>query len=314
MTGPNHLRGDRAGSRACPGHFSRNGPRTGPIPWASPPWARVDSQSDQCRGSTRSMERRSSISSPLSALRPGGRPHSGVGGQADDASDLRAAVVCGARRNCRDAAMTTVARHYDEHLGPIYSWMLGDFDWRSKGRGQSCARLSPNARPCTAIDLQRRRRPLLNPLAELGYTMIAVDDCARLIEEQRRWRNTRSNLSTHGILPAALPPSLRTYTLHVATPWRTASPGGGGSALLRDAAAALAPGGLFVATFPRLCLDTTARRDALHSRPQRREARHRRASSKVSRETVIVHDIVHERRSPLNWKLRVSSCGFDRSR
>ncbi|MBI2841334.1 MAG: hypothetical protein HYX75_23710 [Acidobacteria bacterium] len=29
--------------------------------------------------------------------------------------------------------MTTVAQHYDLHLGPIYSWMLGNFDLALEG-------------------------------------------------------------------------------------------------------------------------------------------------------------------------------------
>jgi SAM-dependent methyltransferase len=78
----------------------------------------------------------------------------------------------------------TVKEHYDNHLAPVYSWMMGDFD-------QRCAEfqhflIQQNIRPGTtrkAIDLGAGHGIQSIALARTGFDVLAVDFNHYLLSE-----------------------------------------------------------------------------------------------------------------------------------
>lgn len=79
----------------------------------------------------------------------------------------------------------TVKKHYDEHLGNFYSWMLGDFDPKKTEFLEFCKKqkLQPTILPAHAIDLGAGSGIQSVPLAELGYQVTAIDFNKQLIDE-----------------------------------------------------------------------------------------------------------------------------------
>jgi predicted RNA methylase len=82
--------------------------------------------------------------------------------------------------------MASVREHYDGHLGPVYGWMLGDFD-----AAKEAARTELEAAgvsECTgrvAVDLGAGIGAHAIALSEAGYLVTAIDTCAALLEELR---------------------------------------------------------------------------------------------------------------------------------
>jgi SAM-dependent methyltransferase len=80
--------------------------------------------------------------------------------------------------------MSDVRRHYNELLGPVYSWIVGDFESATLASARLFGRLglSPgeNAR---ALDLGAGPGTQSIPLADLGYEVTALDFCAGLVAE-----------------------------------------------------------------------------------------------------------------------------------
>ena len=80
--------------------------------------------------------------------------------------------------------MKTVRDHYDHFLGPVYSWILGDFD---SARRRNVAlfndlELAPR-QGAIAVDLGAGPGCQSLPLAGIGYHVLAIDFCADLIDE-----------------------------------------------------------------------------------------------------------------------------------
>lgn len=82
--------------------------------------------------------------------------------------------------------MASVREHYDGHLGPVYGWMIGDFDHakpaarselRAAGIGEGDGRF--------AVDLGAGPGAHALALAEAGFVVTAIDTCARLLDELR---------------------------------------------------------------------------------------------------------------------------------
>jgi predicted RNA methylase len=82
--------------------------------------------------------------------------------------------------------MASVREHYDVHLGPIYGWMLGDFNTaKEAARGELQAAGLHEGAGCTAVDLGAGVGAHAIALAEAGYSVTAIDTCAQLLEELR---------------------------------------------------------------------------------------------------------------------------------
>ena len=82
--------------------------------------------------------------------------------------------------------MASVREHYDGHLGPVYGWMIGDFeDAKEAARAElRAAGLSERAGR-VAVDLGAGPGAHAIALAEAGYAVTAIDTCAALLEELR---------------------------------------------------------------------------------------------------------------------------------
>jgi SAM-dependent methyltransferase len=202
----------------------------------------------------------------------------------------------------------SASSHYDRHLGRVYGWMIGDFDVAVAAcRAELEAAGVPPGAGARAVDLGAGNGASTIALADLGYDVVAVDTCAVLLDELRshaRGRSVTPVLGDAAGLPSVWPPPAMAITcmgdtlphfesLEVA------------QRLLRAAAAALAPGGIFVATF----------RDYTGPPPQG-AARFIPVRADDQRiltcvldyrdDVVLVHDLLHERRDG-RWETSVSA-------
>ncbi|HEY5101535.1 MAG TPA: class I SAM-dependent methyltransferase, partial [Steroidobacteraceae bacterium] len=145
-----------------------------------------------------------------------------------------------------------VAQHYDNHLGPVYVWMVGDLELAfAKSALELDALPLPAKAAGTALDLGAGFGLHALPLAQRGYTVTAIDSCATLLAQLR----TRGAAFTINTIHA----DIATFGAYVAQPvdailcmgdTLTHLPDHAAvESLLTAAAAALAPQGLFAATF-----------------------------------------------------------------
>jgi len=203
--------------------------------------------------------------------------------------------------------MASVRDHYDKHLAPIYVWMAGGIEAAlAQGAADVAPCVSPDAAGRIAVDLGAGFGMHAIELARHGYSVVAVDACAELLEELGRHAgaldvrrvnddllNFRDHVPGGADLIVCMGDTL-THLQHEADVER----------LFRDIAAALAPGGRFVMTY----------RD--YSSLPEAEARFipvRSDSDQIltcfleeEPAHVVVHDLLHRRRDG-GWELRVSS-------
>lgn len=80
--------------------------------------------------------------------------------------------------------MASARAHYDELLGSVYAWMVGDFDAAAARHAALYRRhgLVPGATG-RAVDLGAGHGSSTLPLAELGFEVIAIDFCQSLLDE-----------------------------------------------------------------------------------------------------------------------------------
>jgi 2-polyprenyl-3-methyl-5-hydroxy-6-metoxy-1,4-benzoquinol methylase len=91
--------------------------------------------------------------------------------------------------------MATAATHYDKHLGPVYSWMLGDLD---AAFAHAAAEIDDLPLPATrglVLDLGAGLGLHTLALAKRGFDVVAIDNCQELLDELR---------SRSGSLPIAI--------------------------------------------------------------------------------------------------------------
>src|SRR5213594_3625671 len=80
--------------------------------------------------------------------------------------------------------MATVTEHYDHHLVPIYSWMIGDVAAAIERNREELRALGVSPRTTgAAVDLGAGPGLHAIPLAELGFTVLAIDSCSALVED-----------------------------------------------------------------------------------------------------------------------------------
>ena len=73
-------------------------------------------------------------------------------------------------------------RHYDEHLGPVYGWMLGDQDAaRDRARQLFVDIGVETGAGAVAVDLGAGTGVQSIPLAEMGFEVSAIDSCEGLV-------------------------------------------------------------------------------------------------------------------------------------
>ena len=200
--------------------------------------------------------------------------------------------------------MTTVQRHYDDLLAPIYAWMAGGLESALAAGAKDVAPLVPG--DGVAVDLGAGFGMHAIPLARGGYEVVAIDTSAQLLDVLRtesaglHVRAVEADLldfQQHVDTPASLIVCLGDTLTHLAELAQV-------ERLFRAIAASLRPRGRVVLTF----------RD--YSRPATGVARFIPVRSDADRihtcfleeqgEHMLVHDIVHERDGAM-WRMKVSS-------
>jgi len=203
---------------------------------------------------------------------------------------------------------TSAADHYDNHLGPIYSWMVGDIE---AAFARSDAELEALDLPLipggTVVDLGAGVGLHALPLARRGFSVVAVDCCESLLKELR---SRAGSLSIHTVNA-----NLLNFRTHVESrvnvilcmgdtlthlPDRSSI-----EVLFTDVVSSLADGGLFVATF-RDYASSPLHGDGRFILVRSDERRMLTCFLEYADATVNVHDLVHEREGG-QWHLRVSS-------
>ena len=80
--------------------------------------------------------------------------------------------------------MQSSETHYSTHLGPVYSWMLGDVQ-AAFARGAAEIDALPLPARGIAVDLGAGLGLHSLPLAERGFDVVALDNCQVLLDELR---------------------------------------------------------------------------------------------------------------------------------
>lgn len=207
--------------------------------------------------------------------------------------------------------MATVKEHYDSHLAPLYSWLSGGADGPRTRFTQflDAHQLRPPTRGATALDLGAGSGFQSLPLAAAGYAVTAVDVSEVLLAELARDAATAGltirtvlgdllDVARHAPTPApSLIVCMGDTLTHLASQDAVAC-------LIRDAAAALAPGGHLVLTFRDY---TVARTGADRFIPVRSDADHVfTCFLEFSPTHVTVHDIVHTH-DGAGWRTAIST-------
>ncbi|MEQ9563217.1 MAG: class I SAM-dependent methyltransferase, partial [Woeseiaceae bacterium] len=77
-----------------------------------------------------------------------------------------------------------VRKHYDELLGPVYSWIVGDFETAYKKSAALFADLDIKPRQnAAAVDLGCGSGSQALALADAGFRVTAIDFCEQLLTE-----------------------------------------------------------------------------------------------------------------------------------
>ena len=204
--------------------------------------------------------------------------------------------------------MATAFDHYETHLGPIYSWMVGDIE---AALARSAAELEalnlPEKASGTAIDLGAGFGLHALPLAQRGYSVTAIDSCRRLVEELKTRSDglpittvTADILSFPEFLqqPADVILCMGDTLTHLSSPTLVAT-------LLAATARSLAKGGMFVTTF-RDYVTTPLQGERRFILVRSDEQRILTCFLEYSEDKVIVHDLLHQREND-HWCKHVSS-------
>jgi SAM-dependent methyltransferase len=204
--------------------------------------------------------------------------------------------------------MASVQEHYEQHLGAVYSWMLGDMGGvLEKARGELQALGLRVGTQGVAVDLGAGPGVYAIPLAELGFSVIALDSCAGLIAELQERAGAYPIRSIVGDLTQfrAHCPGLVELILCMGDTLTHLPSVDAVEQLFRDVHAGLTPGGVFVATFRDYVsapLEGTRRFIPVRSD----EERILTCFLEYGEAVVMVHDLLYVRGAG-DWQLRVSS-------
>jgi 2-polyprenyl-3-methyl-5-hydroxy-6-metoxy-1,4-benzoquinol methylase len=202
--------------------------------------------------------------------------------------------------------MTTVTEHYATHLAPVYVWMAGGAEAALQAGAAEIEALNlPAAPKSVVIDLGAGFGMHSIPLARRGARVTAIDISAELL-------HTLTELG--GTLPiTAIKDDLLAFPNHIAeAPAAILCMGdtithlpdiAGVESLIERAAAALLRGGVFVMSFRDYSVPLIADQRFIPVRND--NTRILTCFLEYEPEAVVVHDILHERRTN-GWQTRVS--------
>ena len=148
--------------------------------------------------------------------------------------------------------MKSVVEHYENHLAPIYMWMAGGVSAAlARGRAKVAAVCQRPLAGQLAVDLGAGFGMHALPLADIGYSVLAIDSCATLLDAMQSQRATRSikivrddlrSFKKHLIAPATLIVCMGDRLTHLPDKSSVKD-------LIADVAEALIGGGMFIITF-----------------------------------------------------------------
>ncbi len=207
----------------------------------------------------------------------------------------------------RTISVASVTEHYESHLAPIYVWMAGGIDAAiTRGRAEVdavCPRPSKSQR---AVDLGAGFGMHAIPLADIGYSVLAIDSSGTLLDLMkshlgaRQVKTVRDDLLSfkkHLDVPAALIVCMGDTLTHL--PDRQSV-----ERLFADVAEALERGGTFIVTFRDYSTPLIGLKRFI---PVRSDSnRILTCFLEFDDEAVTVHDILNEREG-LDWRQRISA-------
>lgn len=203
--------------------------------------------------------------------------------------------------------MTTVAEHYENHLAPVYLWMVGGFDAAiSRGESEISAVCPKPSSGLTAIDLGAGFGMHAIPLARRGYSVIAIDSSSMLLEVLREHAEELPIQTVEDDLLAFQEYlSTKAHLILCMGDTLTHLPDSKSvEQLFSLVAESLQPDGLFVATFRGYTSSLVGDGRFI---PVRSDAdRILTCFLEYSPDLVTVHDVLHEWNGSA-WQLRVSS-------
>lgn len=203
--------------------------------------------------------------------------------------------------------MTSVVEHYERVLSPVYSWMAGGAAAALDAGAAEIAALSLDLpKDSRVADLGAGFGMHAIPLARAGARVLAIDSSAQLLDELQRLAgglpitcarddllNFRSHLQGNPAVVLCMGDTLTHLPEHTNVDF-----------LVQEVAEVLAPGGRFVISFRDY---TEPLQDLKRFIPVRSDERRiLTCFLEYDEDTVLVHDILHER-SGDSWETRVSS-------
>lgn len=203
--------------------------------------------------------------------------------------------------------MARVLDHYEHHLAPVYAWMSGGVGPALERGRIEVAELCP--RPTgkqLAVDLGAGFGLHSIALADLGYSVLAIDSSRILLEELRANAGSRPIKTSEGDLLDFRPhiEGLASLVLCMGDTLTHLEDLGAVETLFSEVASSLIDGGKFIATFRDY---SVALQGAQRFIPVRSDAeRILTCFLEYEDETVNVHDILHER-IETGWQQRVST-------
>lgn len=203
--------------------------------------------------------------------------------------------------------MATSETHYRTHLGPVYSWMLGDLDAAFARSAREIDDLPLPAARGLAVDLGAGLGLHSVGLAKRGFEVVAIDNCQSLLDELR----VRAGSLPIAIHNGDLLELRRFVTGQVQImvcmgdtlthlPDQAAV-----EALLASAAASLAPGGVFATTF-RDYATSELKGEQRFILVRADAGRVMTCFLEYGDHQVTVHDLLHEKEDG-RWRLSASS-------
>ena len=203
--------------------------------------------------------------------------------------------------------MSSVAEHYERILSPVYSWMTGGADAALEaGRAEIDALDLHLPAGALVIDLGAGFGMHAIPLARAGARVIAVDSSEQLLGELRRLAGDlsitlvrddllsfRAHVNEKADLVLCMGDTLTHLPEHTNLDF-----------LIQEVAESLVPGGRFVISFRDYSEALVDERRFIPVRSD--ERRILMCFLEYEEDTVVVHDILHERAGDA-WETRVSS-------